>query len=382
MTLKLPKIFKRKSKKSLSNFVLKNDINREYDTKSWHILSYRELRIIGWIAMCFTSISAVLFAFTDPETSTGELYYNLGNAATYIATLAIPCFLVANYSIIFRKPKDFKRLLVTYGSLCLLMIVINYFFLYRYIIALVNTADKSGDLSKGFAALTDLLNASPALGTFLNMFVDMFMCVLFYFFFNFKPSKGFQGKKIFIFRSLSAIPFIYEFASLTFRLLTINPAYKIDGWVFPLLCTKPPYMFLSFVLICIYMKEREKRFFKKGGTQEEYEKYLNSDENFSDFNTVVGMTFLATVVLDYIFFGLMVSAVGASIGNYWVAYKRVSKIGIGSSMGMILMCPIMSIYSYKKEVPKTTWEPLLPLIGIILYVLMAVETAVDIITLG
>jgi len=368
-------------KRKISNRVLRNDINRHHDTKAIKRLSYRELRIIGWLAMVCTGMSMVFIAFSTGSKESPDSYYTAGRVFSSFASLAIPCFLIANFSLIFREEGKFKKLFLKFGGFVLLMFSINIFFLYRYVIQLQVWSGQVKTAEDAFEKLTNVLNAFPQIALSLNLFIDLLLCVCFYFFLTYEPKKHFKGKRVIFFRMFSLLPLLYEFLSLVIRILTITDMeYVIPWWEFPLLCTKPPFLFLSFAALAIYMKYRKKRYLKKGHSEQEYNLYLESEDNIKDFNSFLSIVLLVTVLVDMIAYGGIVTSVGSMINDFEDISIKVLKIGIGTSTGMVFMVPILKFYSYNKETKQTFWEPLIPMIGVILYALAALETVIECLT--
>ena len=103
-------------------------------------LSYRYLRLIGWMAMALTLIATVMnFAVglqsLFPEQA--EKFAKLSTASgilSLFSSLPLPLFLIANFTIILQSRNNYKKLLLTYLKIILIIYVGFIVVYYHYIV--------------------------------------------------------------------------------------------------------------------------------------------------------------------------------------------------------------------------------------------------------
>ena len=330
-------------------------------------LSYRHLRIIAWIAMAITqfllinNISGSLFG--QPMVS-GPGYYVL----SILSDLAVPLFFIATFSTILNKSKSYKKILILYTalyfSIALGVIIIFRRYLYGFFGTMASESPITTDAS---------LYAGETIGPKLNfnVFSDLLMLSLFNFFIVYKPTKYFQGNKRIIFRLFSIIPLVV--ASISYLLKTLQSFGKImlPFEMYPFLTTKPPLVYLIFILLTLWMKRREKWFIKLGASQDDYEKYQKSNKNSLSFAKALSLFLAIASVLDFV--AVIVIGVFAYLKGLDPMGSALA-MQFGQCAGLFVAIPFVLLFSYTKsyEAGGNT-DLLIPLAGIGLIVLTYVE---------
>lgn len=97
----------KKNKFHLTKYYLHDESN---DIKYRGPLSYRHLRIVGWVCMVFMALSILFSAFAKLKHSDGLA--TTSNVFNTIGTIALPPFLIANFGFILRHHNKLKKILL------------------------------------------------------------------------------------------------------------------------------------------------------------------------------------------------------------------------------------------------------------------------------
>ena len=207
-----------------------------------------------------------------------------------------------------------------------------------------------------------------------NIFMDLFLCTLFAFFLNYRPTKVFKGKAIYIFRWMCLLPIIYEVVTLGLKFASAASDFNISPYFYPFLPTKPPVMFLVFIALTLYIKSRERIFIKKGNkTHEEYNAFLSTRANSFHFSRFTSIIFLLGAALDL--FLLIVSGVlflvtmfgeedEVTLEMALSAFNTAYKLGFGQTVPIVLLIPVMLLFSYTKGKKDQKLDMIVPAVGV------------------
>ena len=351
--------------------------NEENDIKYRGPLSYRHLRIIAWVCMMFMALSIVFTIFAKIKSSdslsvTSSVFQLIGN-------LALPLFLIANFSFIMRNRKNIKRLLIFYGCAAGGMMFVAYAFAFRYFFSILTRYDSSNyDLAK--VAVEILLNRYINKFVFLNVFIDLLLCTLCFAFLTYYPKKYFQGKKIIIFRLFVLFPIIYELGCVYLKLHIItSEEFMIPWYIFPLLTTKPPMLLLAFLLLTVLVAVRKKIYLKHNNNDEEkYEKFLKTNANSLHFSLMTMATLLVSIIVDIIVFAIVSYHIsGTTVYELEETMEYVSKSGLGSTIPVLIIFPLIFLFSYSREYNDKIIDKIVPAAGVALCIYAVVESLVQ-----
>ena len=384
---------KKKKKRSKKDpFDIKKDI--------WYRgpLSYRHLKILGWICLIISQIAFVLSI--GDKMGMGIDVGILSNTAVTdkISSLSLPLLLVSLFAVLLSKRDSYKESLILYGVLALGIAGLFLLFYYHYILGMAQPISSyqlplsiempSKEYAEGF--LTSVLYKMEDFKGFLdfNIFIDVFLCTLVMFFLDYTPKRLFQGKKIVFFRALVAFPVLYEVACIFIKIMTINHLMEIPLWISPFLTTKPPVSMIMFLSIVRYMKMQEKKYLDTGRTIEEYREYCKTNIHsfrFSkhliviilvyaliDLGLLIVLTAFHIVMMD----GIMDPAVLATEEGMNLMIRAVNKVnewGIGGTAYMIVLSPIVLLFSYTRTHKVKVIDRLIPIIGLVLIGLVYFE---------
>ena len=328
-------------------------------------LSYRYLRVIAWLAIAVSQIVLINNIF---EKIGGGSFLNTGVTALFsaISTLSIPLFLIAAFSLILNRNKSYKRILITY-SFIYLAIGFGVLILFeRYIITTIN------------AFIEDKMLISTVLGAVMgglaefNIFSDLFALSLVHFFINYTPSRHFQGNKIKLFRALVILPLVFIIISVSLKVLNNLDVIILPLQIHPFLTTKSFMVHILFIIISLWMKNREKAFIRLGGTHEQYEAYLKTNRNSLAFSLQVCFLFFIFSLIDFFATGsfFVVSVIAKS--DKVIDAGRA--IGLGQCTGLFIAIPFILLFSYTRKHKNGIIDMFIPALAIILIAFIYLES--------
>ena len=351
--------------------------NENNDIKYRGPLTYRHFRIIAWICMMFMALSILFGVFYkikhEEGYNTAQLIFN------QIGVLALPLFLIANFSFILRNKKNLKKVVLFYGLAALGMMAIAYGLVFRYYFTVLTHYD-SENYYLAKITIEVLINSNIKKYVFLNVFIDLFLCSLSFAFLTYHPKKYFQGKKIIIFRLFVLLPIAYELASVYLKLHIItSDSFMIPWYIFPLLTTKPPMLLLGFLILTILLAYRKHLYIKKTKcSEEQYEKFLQTNANSLHFAFMTIAVLLFAVVVDIVVYLIVTNSIANHIGlTFEETQPLVSKSGLGETIPVILILPLIILFSYSREYKDTLIDKFIPLGGVGLCVYVVMESIVQ-----
>lgn len=352
-------------------------------------LSYRYLRLIGWVAMSVMFISMMLIVamkikvsleLITPEGAAGM--QKASEILSWFSELPLPIFLIANFAIILQHKNNYKKLMKTYGII-LLAIYIGFIIVYYHYVVLLLM--RLGDMSFGEARETSILfftALGKQNGMVVNVFVDLFMCVLIMFFIDYTPKKHFQGKKIILFRLLVILPILYELGSATLMgFLGMNEiltdfVFVLPPEILPLIGKKPVGMIIAFVAICVFIKIRERAYIRLGGTREGYNLYIKTNRNSLRLSIMMSITFLVVALLDAT--AILLPSILVLKQNPFIDIEAFVNVLAGFTVGksacLILVIPFTMLFSYSRKHNNPKFDKLVPLMGIGMVAISIIET--------
>ena len=354
-------------------------VNEENDIKFRGPISYRYLRIAGWFFLILSQVG-ILLGLAD-KFNVIKLSDTLVDVLSSLNSLMTPLFLFAAFAQVLVAKDGYRRLLRTYvlgalGIYALFVIVFLHF-------GVGFLSSLSGDWNSAYSSAKAIIAALSANGSLaFNIFIDLILCTLVTFFINYRPTEHFQGKKMYIFRAFVALPILYELGSITLKLLASNGAISLSPFVVPLLTTKPPVAFLIFIILALFVKNRERFYIKHGKTHEEYQSFLNTNVNRLHFALFLVFTVVGAVIFDLflaIFICILRLVPIAQVTPELVSeafplvFKSTYEMGFGQCAPMLLIIPLLIFFDYTKTHNNKTVDIIIPVAGIAIILLLYVE---------
>lgn len=343
--------------KDKKRWKLINKMLSDKDIKYRGILSYRYLRIIAWISLAIAQYCLILnlgLSFFSKEIGYPSwIYYVLVS----LGHLSIPFFLLASFSIILSRNRSYKSLVIFY-FLSYIGVALAIIFIYdRYIGRVIYEASKSAEEAKNvvlslFSKKTDF-----------NVFSDLLVLTLFNFFLNYELKGTNSVKKVVLFRCLAALPLTFALGSYILTILARFEYLELPFELYPFLTTKSPLIYLVFICMSLWIKNRERIYINLGATKVEYNKFLRTNKNSLAFSIHVSFLFLLVSLID-----LILSVVIPYADNY----------NLGQCISLFIAIPFILLFSYNKNHKDNNIDLMVPFIGIILLILAYAEAIYEI----
>lgn len=339
------------------------EINTENDIKYRGPLSYRHLRMFGWFFLAVAQIAVILRIGSKASEALAASSAVAIEVLSNFSYIMMPLFLLANFSMILRSHANFKRIIILYVGLTL-GFAGGYLLIYEhYVVGFTNIFVQ--DVTASREILDYIYNMATGSGMkTLNVFLDLLLCTMLYFFLIYRPKKFFQGKKIIIFRLFAILPVIYEIASMTLKFLKVSNVIAISPYAYPFLTCKPPLCFVAFIAITLFFAFRKKYFIKHGVEEAQYHEFLKTNANSWQVSSVTSIIFAGCAVIDLVLL-LVLAAIfyNTESGNAG-ALAAANAFQIGDSMSMVVIIPLVLLFSYTREHKNALVDILIPIAGI------------------
>ena len=336
-------------------------------------LSYQHFQIFGWTCIVLTFVIVMIKLAVKVNADMEPRLAGWADVLSYFSDLSLPFLLVANFSMILDSSSGYRKQLIKNGAAMAGIALAFLLFFNRYILGTFQALDETPEDT--LETVSAIIRSSSESGFYVfNIFVDLFLCTIFMFFLNYKPRKIFTGKARFIFRLFALFPIAYEAACIYFKTLSGLGSIEIPVNCYPLLTVKPPMTFALFVVLAFFIKTRELRFRRRGGTHEEYQQFLLTNRNSLHFSVFAGIQMLIFGVLDI--FVLIFGAMLLAGGDEELTYRMLDVIhaaGFGESAVLVILAPFMLLYSYTREPKKKIISTLIPAAGIILIIMIFIQ---------
>ena len=348
-------------------------VTLEKDIRYRGPLSSREFKIFGWLCIVLGQVIVMMKVGGRVSPVLGAKFAGAYNLLDTTANMALPFLLMYNFAVMLDNRKSYKEQLLSNGALMLSFVLLFLLFFYHFILG---SFAALGDGTMDFMeAAMRMYRAVSAKGFFcFNIFVDLFLCSLFMFFVNYRPSKYFQGKKLIIFRLMAVLPLGYEIGSMILKWNAASGAINLPFFMFPLLTVKPPMTFLVFMILTAFVKKRERKFIKQGGTYEDYQLFLQTNRNSFSFAVFAAIILFAAGVLDLIL--TVMIPVFQSIASedqdatLQAMLSQMLAIGMGGAVQLTFLSPFMLLFSYTRRRSNPRLDVLIPVFAVVLIILV------------
>jgi hypothetical protein len=369
-----------KAKNAKKSRVRLHEASVENDIKYRGPLSYQHFQIFGWLCIVLSVALMMLKLGAKADESLARDTADLITVLEYLTSLSLPFLLIANFSRILNNSEGYKKQLIRNGAAAVGLGLAVYIFFNRYVVSAAGKLVE--DPENVLPVMTSLFRGFSGSGFMaINLFVDLFLCTLFMFFLNARPKHVFTGKKVLLFRFFALLPIAYEIISIMIKFKAARGDIMLPIWSFSLLTVKPPMTFVVFVLLATYMKTRELHFCKHGRTHEEYHVFLQTNRNSKHFSVYLSVVLVIAAVLDFIMMIVMMflaapsadALVSAETEEMMRLAHVAMDVGFGGSVMLIVVAPIMLLYSYTRMPKNKMISTLIPAVGIALIILIVIE---------
>ena len=339
------------------------EINTENDIKYRGPLSYRHLRMFGWFFLAVAQIAVILRIGSKASEALAASSAVAIEVLSNFSYIMMPLFLLANFSMILRSHANFKRIIILYVGLTL-GFAGGYLLIYEhYVVGFTNIFVQ--DVTASREILDYIYNMATGSGMkTLNVFLDLLLCTMLYFFLIYHPKKFFQGKKIIIFRLFAILPVAYEIVSMTLKFLKVSNIITISPYAYPFLTCKPPLCFVAFIAITLFFAFRKKYFIKHGVEEGQYHEFLKTNANSWQVSSVTSIIFAGCAVIDLVLLIILAAIFYNTESGNAGALAAANAFQIGDSMSMVVIIPLVLLFSYTREHKNALVDILVPIAGI------------------
>ena len=350
-----------------------SEVSLEHDIRYRGPLSYRHLRMFGWLCIVIAQVSLLLTLGGNISDQLQEQTMTLQTVLSVVASMSVPFLLLANYALILDTSDGYKRQFTIHIAATALIVVLSLFILNRYAVGTV--AVLTGSRQTAIEQINLAVHSTKSGSVSFNLFIDLLLCTLFMYCLNARPKRFFQGKKIRILRAMADLPVLYEAASIALRILAAQDKIVLDYNIFPFLTTKPPMMFLVFLVLAFFIKYRERSFCKNGRTHAEYDLFLKTRRNSLQFSVFTAIVFAVAGVLDSMILGFLANALLAHQSANGDLIFKMLDLGIGGAGILLPMAPVVLLFSYTRTHKNQLMDYLIPVMGVLLSIFVYLEGA-------
>lgn len=358
------------------------------DIKYQGPISYQGFQVLGWLCIVMGVVIVMMKLSIKVNPDMHARFDKIGDILSYIPPMSLPFLLIANFSKILNNEEGYKKQILRNGLASAGIFLLFNLFFYRYIIGSLKLL--TVEPNQVMPMVTDMMYLSTHYGFMaFNIFIDLFLCTMFMFFLNYRPTKFFTGGKLYLFRAFSILPIAYEIASILLKFRCAEMKIELPVWTFPLLTVKPPMTFFVFVLMALFIKFREWRYCRHGRTHEDYEAFLKTNRNSLHFSVFLTVMLAIAAIADYsIMLAMVIKQAGSLdaltkiVDNAQEFYPNAVAIGFGKSWPLILVAPLMLLYSYTRRPKYEQYGILIPAVAIVMIVLVVIQGAFQILNIA
>lgn len=375
--MNLEKNLEKKQKTKFHEFTAENDM------KYRGPLNYQHFQILGWACIVAAVGAAVITLGGNVDPGVTAQFGGIGSVLSFMADLALPFLLMSSFARLLNNAEGYKKLLLINGGAALAIFAASMLFGGRYFIGILQNIVVQRE--EVVPLLTELVHAVvPGGFVAFNMFIDLFLCTLTMFFLNARPKRVFTGKWVIILRLLVILPIGIEAYCLWLKIQAIKGLITLPLWSFPLLTVKPPIMVLLFIVMAFVVKIREYRYCRHGKTHEEYQAFMQTNRNAFHLSVRLCILMVVFAVIDFILAVVMMLVLAISAGELAEGMEITEEFvrkylslsldaGIGKSCSIVLIAPIMLLFSYNAVPKKKIISLLAPVAAIVLSLIIVLE---------
>ena len=361
-----------------------HEYSAENDIRYRGPLSYQGFQILGWL--CITLLSGILLLKIgiklDPKHA--AQYTSINRVLTYIESGSLPFLLISNFSRILNNEEGYRTQLIRNGGAALAISVVSILFFNRYVIGTFTQFVTDPEEVAPFLALE--FNSIEKKGFIaFNLFIDLFLCTLVMFFLNVRPKRFFTGKKRYFVRAMAILPVAYEACSIYLKGQAATGKILLPFWTFPLLTVKPPMTFMVFVVLVLYIKQREWRFRRHGKKHAEYRAFLKTNRNSLQFSIFLAVVLVVAAILDFVIMVFLTASAAVEAGSAEVFAGNQAEVvrmmtgafamGFGDAVSLLLVAPLVLLFSYTRIPKNKMLSAVIPVAAIVLMIIFLFEGA-------
>lgn len=361
-----------------------HEYSAENDIRYRGPLSYQGFQILGWLCIALLSGILLLKIGTKLDPKHAAQYTSINRVLTSIESGSLPFLLISNFSRILNNEEGYRTQLIRNGGAALAISVVTILFFNRYVIGTFTQFVTDPEEVAPFLALE--FNSIEKKGFIaFNLFIDLFLCTLVMFFLNVRPKRFFTGKKRYFVRAMAILPVAYEACSIYLKGQAATGKILLPFWTFPLLTVKPPMTFMVFVVLVLYIKQREWRFRRHGKMHAEYRAFLKTNRNSLQFSIFLAVVLVVAAILDFVIMVFLTASAAVEASSVEVFAGSEAEVvrmmagamamGFGDAVSLLLVAPLVLLFSYTRIPKNKMLSAVIPVAAIVLMIIFLFEGA-------
>ena len=364
------------AKKRVWRLKRRNAVNQD-DIRYLGPLSYRSFEVLGWLCVLL-SVAVVILTIVTALTAKPDAEAGQGlprGILQYITQLSALFLLIAGISRIMRNRGEYKQQLLIYLGLAGIVAAGSALIFQRSVLAAIDKLFLEPKqilpmVEKAFADISGIGFVA------YNVFIDIFLCILMFFFVTVRPKRFFTGKWVLVLRIFAALPVLYALVCTWLKYQAVCKKIVLPFGYFPLLTAKPLATYGLFLFLAIYINRKEAQFLQNGRTIEECQASLMTRRNSLRFSIVLALALAVAALVDNLLqFGgaqlLLKSHAPANVDALAWSLRTAKRVGFGGdSLVLLIAAPFMLLYSFNRVPKWRIFTILAPLIAIGLLVLL------------
>lgn len=342
-------------------------------------LSYRTLRILAWAICAFATGGTILkIAYRFFSSRLLPVVNDVGQILSSLSNYALPMFMLASFAVILNRKKGYRQLFIAYAASALLIYIGYFVIVEHYMVGIFEYLLR--DRAAARTEVNNLITVISPYGYFANnIFIDLLLCTALTFFLTYRPKRVFTGKLHIVFRLFSLLPIAYELGCVALKILAGMGRITLPVFLWPLLTTKPPVIFMIFLAITVFIKNRERSFRASGFTHQEFLQYQKTKRNSWQFSVYVCLVFIIFSILDVLMMVVLPLIFAFTVSDFqdMAQMERlvdvIMHIGVGKGIYLFLLAPFTLLFSYTRTHKNNIVDLFVPIGGVIFVVLFTIE---------
>ncbi len=318
--------------------------------------SYRTIRFFGYILMLLGQ-AYIIYSIVSKVANVPSWSEDLFNVFEVLSIFAVPLFLMANFCVIMSSNKNIKRYLIFYTAVAIGIYLLIVFIYYRYVYG-ISYQITDGDKEAAFEFSETIAKRFFLKIINYNVFVDLSLFSLFYFFMFYTPKKVNTNKKKLAFRLCSLIPVVLVAVSCVVYGLHYMSVIDLPVAVLAIMPCRSPAFYIIFFVLALLLKLRKYKFKKYGGTEEEYETYTKSNRSSLEVSTLAAIVIAVISLIDFFVF---------------LFVPNLLIYGFGLNFYLIVFVPFIFLVSYTRKPKYKIIDTIMPFVFIALIIICYLE---------
>lgn len=343
------------------------------------VFSSRHLCIFAWTLLVLAQVLTLLVIAKRfyPQININEEYAE--TFSTIIGSLPLPLLLISKFSKIINNDGQWKKTILKSFFIALALFIVDNFFAIHFGYQLINAGEQKHSLWDSLFLISSYFIDSRINVLLLNIFIDMFLYWLIYFFLIYKPKNASKNKTL-MFRFLVILPILYEIGGIIVKLLICSINLQLPCFVLFMLPSKSALISVAIIVLLFCLKIFRIRYFKRFKNKQidvetRFTNYMQTNAYCLKISIFLTTVFFIEWILDtLIFVGIFLSIFSDAITlplppeiialyiqdyiNLWFTW------GFGSSITMIFVLPIIFFFYINKKYKNQNADMLIPICGL------------------